>query len=142
MTQLKNKGDIAEGAHVETSMVLGEGLVLPLKIWTRDPRSTCQSPLRGGPAFYGPQTTFFAEAAIEGNTVNPDLLVGVEVAFAGSSTEPALLTIKGDARTIRDRAYANGGLGLISWTLYSVTASVPKAIATGSVTVNDNGSFA
>lgn len=142
MTELKNAGDIAEGAHVETSMVLGEGLEIPLKIWTRDPRSTCLSPLRGGPASFGPQTTFFAEAAIDGNRSLPDLPMGVEVAFLGSATEPALLTLKADARTIRDRAYADGGVGWIAWTLYSVTASIPKAIATGSVTVTDNGSFA
>lgn len=139
MAILKNAGDISEAENVRTTMTLGEQFSLKLRVFEKGPNSTCPAPQKGDLVSYGTQTTFFAEAAVlyADPEVTLDMTIEVE---RGDLTTAAIVTLEVDAQDIVDRAVINGEVSSFAWSAFSQDLGKPQLIASGVVTVLDNGS--
>lgn len=139
MAILKNAGDISEAESVRTTMTLGEQFTLKLRIFEKGANSTCSAPQKGDLVSYGTQTQFFAEGAVLYADPEVNLPVTIEVE-RGDLTTAAVVTIEVNARDIADRAVINGEANSFAWSAFSQDLGKPKLIASGVVTVLDNGS--
>ena len=139
MAILKNAGDISEAENVRTTMSLGEQFVLKLRMFEKGPNSTCPSPQKGDLIYFGTQTTFSAEAAVLYAEPAVPLPMTIEVQ-RGDVVTAAVVTVQIDAQDIIDRAVINGEANSFAWSAFSDDAGTKKLVASGVVTILDNGS--